>query len=225
METTFSAEPEKSQKTRSCLPWFLYGCLAVFLLMILVCGGGGYYLYLNGRSLTSNMARKVLTEAIEQSDLSEEDKAEVLAQLDRVTKGFEEGEVSFEELGKIMISLSEGPLMPLIIVFSVEQKYVLPSDLSDEEKEAARLTLQRVARGIYEEQIATESLDSALDPISTQQSDGERQLKDQVTTAELKKFLEECKRLADEAGIPEEPMEVNIGQEFKKAIDEALGAE
>lgn len=54
------------------------------------------------------------------------------------------------------------------------------------------------------------------------QPDGSEQLKERLTDAELKAFLEKAKEKADAANVPDEPFEVNIADELEKAIDKAL---
>jgi len=125
----------------------------------------------------------------------------------------------------VLRNLGESPLFALAMVYGAEKKYVEPSGLSDQEKKDARLALQRAARGVYEKTISQNSIQRAMDRISTAGPNGERQLKERITDDELKAFLKDLKDLADKAEVPEEPFEVDIGEEFKKAVDKALGPE
>jgi hypothetical protein len=38
-------------------------------------------------------------------------------------------------------------------------------------------------------------------------------------------MLAECKRVADEAGIPDEEFVIDVGAEFKRSVDRALGVD
>ena len=197
----------------------------VGLTILLMCGGLvglAYYAYVNARQFGADLSRKVIVDVVEQSELQEKDKRVVVAQVDRVAEAYKAGRISLEDVGRVMQELAESPLFVTAMVEAVEAQYVAPSGLSEEEKAEARLTLERVARGVYEETIPPESLDPALDPISTKDAQGNRQLKDRITDAELRDFLARSKQIADEAQVPEEPFQIDIAQEFKKAVDRAL---
>ena len=108
------------------------------------------------------------------------------------------------------------------MVYVAEEQYINPSDLSDEEKADALLTLQRFARGVFEKSIPQKALDEITAPIKVGPV-GQQELKETITTDELKALIEAARARADEAGVPNEPFEVNIADEIDKAIDAALG--
>jgi hypothetical protein len=195
------------------------------LVVLLMCGGlaaVAYYAYVNAKQFGADLSRNVIVNVIEQSELQEKDKRAVVAQVDRVADAYKAGRISLEDVGRVMQELAESPLFVTAMVEAAEAKYVAPSGLSDEEKAEARLTLERVARGVYEKTIPPESLDPALDPIATQDAQGNRQLKDRITDAELRDFLARSKQIADQAQVPEGPFQIDIAEEFKKAVDRAL---
>jgi len=182
-----------------------------------------WYVARNVKEIASDMAREVIVSGVENSEMDEEEKQAIIAQVDRVVDKYQSGEISTEDLGRIMKELGESPLVGAFMIYSIEAKYVAPSGLSDEEKEQARLTLQRVLRGVYEETITPDELEPLLDPMTIQTPDGNRQLKETVTDQELRDFLAGCKQKADEAEVPDEPFEVKVSEEFRRAVDRALG--
>lgn len=195
------------------------------LVVVLICGGMiglAYYAASQAKTFVADASRKALTDMVEQSEMDEEDKQTVVAQIDRVTDDFKSGKITLEQVGNVMEELGRSPLFVLMMVRAAEEKYVKPSGLSEEEKAAATLTLERTARGVYEEKIAHESLEGPMRHISQTDRQGNQQLKERVTDEELRAFLAECKTLADGASIPEERFDVDIGDEFKKAVDRAL---
>jgi hypothetical protein len=94
--------------------------------------------------------------------------------------------------------------------------------LSDDDKADARLTLQRLARGAFEKKIAEADLQEVMQLLMQRQPDGHDQLKQALTDAELTAFLEKAEQKADDAGVPDEPFDVNIADELEQAIDRAL---
>ncbi len=203
--------------------------LIIFLIMLVLfavaCGGcvyAVYYVTVNAKAMLADAIREALIQSIQDSELRDEDKTVIIAQANRVTDEFKAGRITVEDLTTILQNLGESPLISLGVVYVIEEKYVKPSGLSQEEKDEAKLSLQRAARGVFEKKISQQDLEAVSDQISDVDADGNRQLKESISDEELRTFLADLKQLADDAEIPEEPFEVNIGDEFKKAVDKSL---
>jgi hypothetical protein len=205
----------------------LIGCGILALILVVCCAGGIWWSvnYLPGIMLAqgTELARTKIIEEIEKSDLREEDKQVIVEQVNRVAKETKEGKVTVEQALKIMQNLAESPLVMIAMAYGIEEKYLNRSGLDDAEKQEAKLTLQRAARGVFEQKISQEQLKEAMRPISNEKPDGNLELKEQVTDDELRQFLTDLKQLADDASIPDELFQVDIGAEVKKAVDDALG--
>jgi hypothetical protein len=193
-------------------------CLGLMFVCIVLCGVGTWIVV----KKSPDWVRNAVVSGIEGSDLPADDKRVVTEQVDRVVAEYKAGRITMQQLSEIGKELSESPLVTLMMAMSAEEAYIEPSGLPDEEKEQAKRTLQRVARGVFEEQIDAEELNTALDYISTQEPNGGRQFKNPVADEDLRQMLAECKRLADDTGIPDEPYQVNVGAEFKAAVDRVL---
>jgi hypothetical protein len=146
-----------------------------------------------------------------------------MQQVDRLVDGYKQGKVDLQKMGTFFQDFARSPLMDLLISFAAKVQYINESGLTPEEKAEAEKTLHRVARGVIEEKISQDDLDSALNHISTELPNGGRQFKEQVADAELRAFLEECQRLADEAMVSNDELKVDIGRELKKLVDKTLG--
>lgn len=222
----FSAEVIEP-KTGSGWSTCLIGCLILFLVGVCICGGVGLYAYRNigkATAFVADMTRDTIVSGIEESDLNEEEKEAIVVQVDRVVDQYKSGEITLSDLQRVMQELAESPVMGAIIILSIEAKYLAPSGLSDEEKQQARLTMQRVLRGVTEESIDQDDLKPAMAYVMIERADGSQELKESLTDRELRDFLVELKQQADQAEIPEEPYEVKISDEFRQAIDRALNA-
>lgn len=200
-----------------CLGCFL-GCLGVVLVLAILGAIGGYFVV----QKIPDFTRQTIAKAIDESDLKPEDKQMVMQQVDRLVEGYKDGKVDLQKLRKFAKDFVQSPLMDLLIAFGAKVKYIEKSGLTPEEKAEAERTLHRVARGVIEEKISQEKLDIALNHISNEVGQS-RQFKEEVTDEELRAFLNECKRLADEAMVPDEDLEVDIGGELKKLVDKTLG--
>lgn len=215
--------PPASNRGMSC---FLIGCLTTIVICVLLCGGVllSFWIFKDRIvNLAIDTSRKAAKEAVEDSEMSDADKVIVNQQIDRVAEAYKSGQLSTEQLSRVLESLVESPLFVVAVVYGIEQKYIAPSGLTPEEKTAAHRTLERTARGLYEGKITQQELDPALQHVATKNEEGDWKLKEHVTDEELRAFLAKCNELADSADIPDEPFTVNIGEEVKKAVDAELG--
>ena len=218
--------PYQQPPSRSWAPC-LIGCGITGLVVLLLCGGAVWYVTSNFENIAVNLVASTAKKAIEDTKMREEDKKEVIAQIDRVAEGYKKNQINEQELGKIMEGMAKSPLMMVLIVYGVTYDYInRPGQDADVKAEAER-TLQRIARGTAEGTIKEEDLKKpfssiAEDPNQQVQPGQPPQPKQQLTDEDLKKFLEDLKTLADEKEIPDEPYELNVGKEIKRIVDEAV---
>lgn len=198
------------------------GCAAGCLLLVAV--GIGVWITMNWKAWAADIGKQVAADAVAKSSLPEADKARIRNRINQLADDFKAGKVSTEQLGKVMEQIAQSPLLPLGLVMAADEKYVKPSGLTDEDKDAGRRTLQRLARGAFEKTIPEKDSQEVMKLVMEPQpggGSGER-LKERLTDDELKAFLEKAKEKADTASVPDEPFEVNIADELEKAIDKVL---
>jgi len=198
------------------------GCGVALLACVLVCAGGAWWLYSNARQLASEAMAAPLRQVINQSNIPSDQKRRLVERVDDLKGRFAAGEITANELGRVVEQLAQSPILPMGAVMLVEQQYVAPSSLSDEEKQDARLTLDRFARGLYEKKIDTDRIEHVITPISTQDAQGDRQLKQNPTADELREFLARAQASADNADVSDEPFEVDLAAAFDRAVADAL---
>ncbi len=209
--------PPTPPRRSGCATCLIISCVLLLICFVL-CGVGGWFVV----KKAPDWARNAVVSSIEASELKAEDKRIVIEQVDRVVAEYKAGRVTTEQMGKMVEELSESPLITLMITMAAMETYVKPSGLSEEEKVAAKRTLERVARGVIEDQITQEDLDTALDFVSTEDANGTRKFQQPVADEKIRQMLAELLRVADEAQIPDEPYEVNVGEEFKGVVDRVL---
>lgn len=221
----FPNEPPKSASGSGCLWALLFGGIGFVVVVALVCGVGGYYAFKNAKSLAVDFARNVAVEVIKDSDLTDEDQQEVIAQVDRVVAAYKSGEIDEKDLEKILTEIQTSPLLPLAVVYGVEKQYLDKSGLTADEKADARKQLQRLIRGGIEKKIPQNDVEALMGPLQQVGPNGERQMKPTLTDEEIKTFVAGAKKLADDAKIPDEEFKVDIGEEVKRIVDVGLGTE
>jgi hypothetical protein len=201
---------------------FAMGCGCATAVLMLVIGTIVIWLLTNWKNLAANVAKQAAADAVAKSSLAPADKARVLKRINQLADDFESGKVSVEQIGRVMEQVAQSPLLPLGLVMAADEKYVKPSGLTDDEKQAARRTLQRFARGAFEKTIVERDVEEVMNLVMEPQADGSQQIKERLTDAELKAFLDKARQKADAANVPDEDFHVNIADEIENAIDKAL---
>ena len=159
------------------------------------------------------------------SDIPEEEKAEVTRIISQLKEDYLAQGISIAELGLVLEAIGTCPALPIGLVVQFEQSYVVPSGLNADQKMAAGLHLNRLARGLADGRIDWSVSEQLLAPISDPGEDGKQHLRspDLVSDHEILEVLVTAKNIADEAEISEAMIEIDISDEFLKAVEGALG--
>jgi hypothetical protein len=211
-------EPKKRSPWTTCL----IGCLVMCAILLLLAIAAALWVRTNWRGWTADFGSMAVDQAINASGLPAEEKAEVKVQVERVTTAFRDGRLSMEQLGMIMQQIADSPLLPSIMVMAIDRAYLAKSGLTDDEKAAGRITLQRLMRGFIDKQIDEQTMDSLMAHVADRKPDGNWQLRQRLSDEELRAFLDAAKTAADDAGVAAEPPEFDPSDEIKRIIDNAL---
>jgi hypothetical protein len=229
----FYQEPPRSSGG-GCGLSLLIGCLGMFVVCVVLCAGTVWYVRQNADKWMAGIVREVIVSTINGSEIPEGEKAEVVAQIDRVVTAYKQGQIKADDLEPMMKKLEKSPAFLLMQSWGLEQAYLDPSGLPAEEKEAGRRTIQRAFRGLCEQKITPEQF-SGVVPQRQFQSKAEVKIDNgktvvkqsrnpgtPLTDEEVRQLLVDLNKLADDASIPDEPFTIDIGDEVKKLVDEAL---
>ena len=211
--------PPQQQSSGGCGWGILLGCGGLVLITILLCGGSVWWASRNVERLVAMGVRQIIVTLVNDSDLPAEEKTEVIAQVDRVVNAFVDKKITQDELQKIFDELQKSPVFAIIGAWGLDKMFIEPSGLSSEEKEEGRRTLQRVMRGVMDKKINDQAFQQAM---PRQAQPGQPPRNDRLTDEEVRDMLTKMKKLADDAGIPDEEFTVDVGDEVKKAVDKAL---
>lgn len=212
--------PPKSNTLRNV---FL-GCGCLMVLMFVSVVGVVWYIAANAKGIAADVAGSFMVQAIKDSKLPQDQKDRLTNRITQLKDDVKSDKITLEQLGKIAESLGKSPLIPAGTVYFIDEQYLKKSGLDDEEKERGKRSVQRVTRGMISKRISEAELQTVLAAISEPDPShaGKTKLKDKVTDEELREFIDRAEALADEKDIEDEPFEINIADEFDKAIDEAL---
>jgi hypothetical protein len=192
--------------------------LIIFGVLFAIVLAVGIYVATHWKGWTADIANAAAQEIVRESGLPEDQKQSILSDIRKLGDDFKTGKVSMEQLGRVAKAITESPLIPLAGVQAVRTKYIEPSNMSAEEKAEANLTVQRYARGVHERKISTDDLERDAAPIARRKGPNNWELKENPTRAEIDQFLTNAKTKADAVNIPNEPFDLNIAEELKKAI-------
>jgi hypothetical protein len=166
------------------------------------------------------LGREGLVAMVHESDLPAGEKGEVVAQIDRVVAAYKAGEIDQADLSDLMTRLDESPVMIYIAWYGAEDFYMVECELPAADQARVRMAVRRAMLGMCQRRIDEDELYAALpDP---ERFDLAIQDSPEAGAAVLMKSVERMERLADEAGIPSDVPEVDIGDEAKKLVDELL---
>src|SRR5687767_2729788 len=75
----------------------MLGCLGIVVILSIVVGIGAWW----GIKKIPDITRNFIGQAVEESDLTPEDKKIVMTQVDRLVAGYKEGKVDMQKLGQL----------------------------------------------------------------------------------------------------------------------------
>lgn len=199
------------------------GCLIALVVVLILAVGIGVFVYTSWKGWTASIMTATTEQIVQQTPLAKEEKDRIVARVSALGTEFKDGKITMEQLGGVLTAIAESPILPSGMVIAAERKYINPSGLPNEEKEAGRRSLQRLARGVVEKKVTMDEAETAAAPITTKDAEGKTKLKETATDAELREFLANAKAKADEKNIPDEAYVVNFADELDKVINESLG--
>jgi hypothetical protein len=218
-ETLEQEEAPKKSGTSKCLTC---GCIGL-LIMAVVGTGIGFVAWSNARSITASVALWGFETSLDAIPLPEEQRSGIIEQAARLKTAYVNEELTDEQYGDIFEQFVESPILPVGTVLAARSGILDPSGLSDAEADAGTLQLQRIARGLYEDDLIQADLEYVMDPVMVIQG-GNMQLKQNITDDDVRAMLALAEERADEKGLSIEPFEVDIAAEFKRIIDNVSAA-
>lgn len=201
----------------------LVGCLVAAITAILIGGVLAYLVATSWKGWVASGVNKTMQEAINRADIPPDEKPEMISHINEYTAAFEAGQLSFEQIARAFDMLVESPLIPVGMVYTVEEGYLKPSGLDEEERNGGTRALQRVARGLHDKTINPNALKEVFEPIGYTDSEGRFRLnvKSAVNDDMMRRVIANAAAKADEHAIPDEPYVMDLSDELKRLLDES----
>jgi hypothetical protein len=180
----------------------------IFLLLVLVCGGCVTYLVMNARSLVTGALVDVLTEMIAQSELPQEQKDRILADIGTIHTAINKKEIKLAQVGTFIERLGDANFINLIVVEAVEVDYMTKVQPDEGRKAEIERVFTRFRRGIVEGAVSQGQVDQIMTQVAAH--DGQQvEMKQDLTAEDLEQVLAAMNKAADEAGVPDEDYQVD----------------
>jgi len=242
MSQGYQSPFEQQQPRRSRgMSWVFSLVLILFGFLTLggvVCVAGVWYVASNVDKWLVGLGREAIVAVVNESELPAEEKTEVIEQVDRLANAYKERKINQADLERVLTELQDSPAMTALALYGIDQAYLEGAELPEAEIAAGRRTFQRVLRGVYEGKISEDNLYALLPQedfaMHIEEDNGNGKLNqeditlvgnvagDEVSPDELRLTLAKLKVAADNAQIPDEPFQLDIGDEVKKLVDRAL---
>lgn len=224
---------------RSSVGKWLLGIFLVFFGMFMLggilCVAGVYYVATNIDKWVVGLGREAIVAMVNEASISATEKTEVIAQVDRVVTAYKERKIDQHDLEKALNELNEAPALKVLSLYGLDDLFLTSSSLTEEEIAAGRRSYQRALRGVYEGKFSEEDLYAVL-PIDADEKDGGQNGDDvgenirlvnnngaqAAGDDEIRESLVKLKVMADNAGIPNEAFQLDIGDEVRKVVDRLL---
>lgn len=230
--------PAPAPRRSSVGKWVL-GILLVFLGMFMLggilCVAGVYYVATNLDKWVVGLGREAIVAMVNEASISATEKTEVIAEVDRVVTAYKERKIDQHDLEKALNELNDAPAFKVLTLYGLDDAFLTSTGLTEDEIAAGRRSYQRVLRGVYEGKFSEEELYAVL-PLDADENAGDqnggnageniRLVNNNGSKAagddEIRESLVKLKLMADNAGIPNEPFQLDIGDEVKKVVDRLL---
>jgi hypothetical protein len=201
------------------------GCLIAIIVTVVILIGAGIYIASNFKHWAAEGVTVAMILLIEETALPDEEKSEIIDILNQLKEDFQNDDITLEELGLILQAIPSCPALTIGMMIQFEASYVKLSNLSNEEMIEANLTLNRFAQGLSNGSITWEEAHEVSEPLTTINAEGKQTLKEpgEITDDEIRQVLAAAKQAADNTGIPGVKIEIDISDEFQKAVEEAIG--
>ena len=204
------------------------GCLLTIVFCLTITAVTGIVLSLNFKNWAALGTGAILKFVIHDSGLPEVEKNNIVQLVDSLAEEYTNNRLTLQDLERIsQIFTGRGPVYLLAAAYQFESDYLEPSGLSDNEKEHARLMINRLMQGLLSGIIGAATADELAANLKTIDDDGDEVMKspEQVADDEIRDLMKRIENTVDTVGVPSGYKEMNLAIELQKSIENAIGRE
>jgi hypothetical protein len=187
-----------------------------------VCALGVWYVASNIDRWVVGLGREAIVSVINESEIPQSEKTEVITQVDRVVNAYKERKINQADLERVFTELQDSSALKALTLWGIEDEYLTGTNLTADEIEQGHRTFQRAIRGVYEGKISDDAFYAALPDDEGDVRLASTNATENSTDDDVRETLAKLKVMVHNAGIPDEPFQFDIGDEVKKVVDRAL---
>ena len=216
------ADEQKEHKEPSLAP----ACLVIVILGLAtfsaVCGIGSWLYFGDQYPIAVKAVNSQLIPWIESSQLADEDKSGIIAELNRVLPMVEERKIDNQQLTRLRNCLMDNPVLLWGCVDSIIE-LAPEAGLTEVEQEALQRVSQRLLRSAAERKLSRGDLEFTLQSCSKVRDDGQSvEVVGPLDVKQIREFMKRAEQRLDNLEIPNEPYEKSPTDAFKTLIEKAL---
>lgn len=216
-----SAEPSKG--LGGALTCLGVGCGAV-LILALIASLAVFAFQDKLRDALADQAYQVLEAGINESDLDDLERGEVLEQFSRIRDGVQAGEVGLDEITAFIQQVNVSPLKSLLILSQASRQLRRDTNFSDAERSESEPLFQRYMRGRVAGTFSSEQ-DHELAKIlgmASSENSIEIRLDEKPTSDAVRAAIQWIKTKVEDAEIPEGGQDPDLSGVLEGIIDPIL---
>lgn len=196
------------------------GCGLLALVGVVAIGIGSFYVASNARPFAAKAVVTGIESVVAETDLSEEQKNQIVVRVEELGEDFAAGNLTLEELGQIGQEIAESrTIIAGGVEFIVRKGIEDKAELDEEQSAQVKLLVQRLAGGIAEEKLEKDDFEPLMEIVLVKTGESSYEVRDDLSKEDVTKFLVELEKMVDEAEIPNEPYEVDIASEIDRIVD------
>lgn len=199
--------------------FLLIGC-GIFLLLAIVLG---IVFSLTWRKGVAYMVRQVMTQVMEDVELSDEEKAAIQTRVERIVTAFEQKKLNLSDLERLQPIFEKEKTGKILMVASFSFMIRSSHNVQAEDREIFRVELSRLVRGLEEGTIAPREFDELVKKdldglLKNPGSDDKKEL----DPAKVHEYIPKLAQYLSDKGIPEGEYKYDVGKLFDEVIDRLL---
>jgi len=154
--------------------------------------------------------------------IPEQQRKTILKPLRDLSEKITSGQLEVDQLEDIAKTLTDGPMLGVLLAEGFAHSYLQSSDLTGAQMQQALLTINRYQQGFVNQTIDLDSLAKLEHQVLDELSSNHYQLKNTLTSSELRASLAVMQQAADQAGIPMQSVPIDIAGMLQGLIEAAL---
>ena len=217
-----SSDPAAELKEPSLGPACLVITILGLALICIVCGFGSWFMFRDQYPLAKKGITVQLIPWIETSQLSDEDKASITAQLEALIPKIEPDQMDTQQLTRLHNCLQDNPVF-LWGGIELIQAEAANAGLTPTEQEALDRICDRLLRATAERKLGRTNLEFTIQNCSEVRPQAQSlDVVTPLTAEQIREFMERSEQILDGMEIPNEPYEKSASQVFQMMVNDAL---